>query len=345
MLYDLTDGHLVSATRTNFAAENILERKHLQSALRGNIEVLGDDLLVVAEEFGDFEGSHRRIDLLCVDKAGKLVVVEIKRTEDGGHMELQALRYAAMVSAMTRDQLEETFEHYLSAQSSPETADAAEVLSQWFDDADDEPVVISREVRIILVSADFGREVTTTVLWLNDVFGTDITCVRLSPYRVNDRLLLDVQQVIPLPEAEEYTTQLRRRERAVNDATTGADWTQFVISTPSGDSEPLRKRRAVLALVSALHDAGTPIGSLRGVLKERKLLPVEGTLSGAELEDAFVRTYPVAERNMGRWFFEQPLHDQGRTWVLSKMWGLDTEATLGALIKVAGVQGFSFRKA
>jgi hypothetical protein len=32
------------------------------------------------------------------------VVVELKRDEDGGHMELQALRYAAMVSAMTFDQ-------------------------------------------------------------------------------------------------------------------------------------------------------------------------------------------------------------------------------------------------
>ena len=29
-----------------------------------------------------------------------LVVVELKRTEDGGLMDLQALRYAAMISAM-----------------------------------------------------------------------------------------------------------------------------------------------------------------------------------------------------------------------------------------------------
>jgi hypothetical protein len=28
-------------------------------------------------------------------------LVELKRTADGGHMELQALRYAAMVSTMT----------------------------------------------------------------------------------------------------------------------------------------------------------------------------------------------------------------------------------------------------
>jgi len=31
------------------------------------------------------------------------VAIELKRTEDGGHMELQSTRYAAMVSTMTFD--------------------------------------------------------------------------------------------------------------------------------------------------------------------------------------------------------------------------------------------------
>ena len=54
--------------------------------------------MVLAEEFGEWEASRRRIDLLVLDKDANLVVVELKRTDDGGHMELQALRYAAMVS-------------------------------------------------------------------------------------------------------------------------------------------------------------------------------------------------------------------------------------------------------
>ena len=40
--------------------------------------------MVIGEEFGDWEDSKRRIDLLCLDKQANLVVVEIKRTEDGG---------------------------------------------------------------------------------------------------------------------------------------------------------------------------------------------------------------------------------------------------------------------
>ena len=78
----------------------------------------------------------------------------------------------------------------------------------------------------MLASAGFDPEITTTVLWLNDVFGLDIRCVRLAPYRVGETLLLDVQQIIPLPEAGDFTVQLRRRESAARaSGTSGQDWT------------------------------------------------------------------------------------------------------------------------
>lgn len=95
------------------AAQHVLERADLQRALRSHIDVIGESLLVVAEDFGDFEDIRRRIDLLCVDKDGQFVVIELRRTEDGGHMELQALRYAAMVSTITFEQLADTYERHL----------------------------------------------------------------------------------------------------------------------------------------------------------------------------------------------------------------------------------------
>ena len=81
--------------------------------------------MVVAEEFGAFQDAHRRIDLLCVDREAQLVVVELKRTNDGGHMELQALRYAAMVSALTFEDLVEAFEAYLSREGKDSSGHAA----------------------------------------------------------------------------------------------------------------------------------------------------------------------------------------------------------------------------
>jgi hypothetical protein len=67
-------------------------------------------------------------------------------------------------------------------------------------------------VRIALASAEFSKELTTAVMWLND-HGLDIRCVRMRPYDDNGRLLVDVQQVIPLPEAAAYQVQVREKEQ------------------------------------------------------------------------------------------------------------------------------------
>jgi len=69
--------------------------------------------MVISEEFDQWGESSRRIDLLCIDKEANLVVVELKRTEDGGHMELQAIRYAAKISAVTFSQLVDVHGQYL----------------------------------------------------------------------------------------------------------------------------------------------------------------------------------------------------------------------------------------
>jgi len=42
---------------------------------------LDEDLIVIAEEFGNWEDARRRIDLLALDKAGRLVVIEAPLAE------------------------------------------------------------------------------------------------------------------------------------------------------------------------------------------------------------------------------------------------------------------------
>ncbi|TFV82788.1 hypothetical protein E4P40_15500 [Blastococcus sp. CT_GayMR20] len=343
-LFEFTDARtLEDVPSTTFAAQKILERADLQRALRERIDVLGDDLLVVSEEFGDFD-VKRRIDLLCVDRSAQLVVVELKRTEDGGHLELQAIRYAAMVSAMTFEQLAGTFERHLRLTGSADADRAREVLSEWLEEVGGEDAVLERRVRIILVSGGFDTQITTTVLWLNDLYGLDITCVRLTPYRVADRLVLDVQQVIPLPEAAELTVKLRHREAAARAAASadGKDRTQYAIETPGGTSEFLPKRRAVLELVQRLAAAGVPAATMAGVIRRAKFLGVDGELTGEELRVAFTTRYQRAEGNLRRWFLDQPVHDAGRTWVLSKMWGVDFLDVMEELVALAPDSGIRY---
>lgn len=203
-LYRVSADRLDPVDRTTFAAQGLLERKDLQRLLRQDITSIGDDLMVIAEEYGEWEESNRRIDLLCLNKNAGLVVVEIKRTEDGGHMELQAIRYAAMVSSMT---LEQAVAAYAATRTLEADAVRAEVL-EFLEAGSEEEAELTGEVRIVLVSAEFSTELTTAVLWLNQ-HDLDITCIRLRPYRLGSEVLVDATQIIPLPEAEDYEVKLR----------------------------------------------------------------------------------------------------------------------------------------
>jgi len=115
------------------------------------------------------------------------VVIELKRTDDGGHVELQALRYAAMVSSMTFDEVATAHSRHRALHGAADkTVDPRAEMAEFLGLGQDlGEAAISTDVRIILVSADFGREITTAVLWLNRFEGMDIRCVRLVPYEIH----------------------------------------------------------------------------------------------------------------------------------------------------------------
>ena len=212
-IFKLTKDALVPLTETQLSAENILERQDLQRLLRSQIQALDADLMVISEEFDQWVESSRRIDLLCIDRDADLVIVELKRSADGGYMELQAIRYAAMISKMKFSDAVEAYKRYLARIGRDDAGAEQSVLSflGWSEPDDDR---FAQGVQIVLAAADFSKELTTSVLWLNEQ-GLDIRCVRLKPYRDADgSILIDVQQIIPLPEAAEYQTQIREKEQA-----------------------------------------------------------------------------------------------------------------------------------
>lgn len=214
---------------TSFGQEGVLERADLQRILRDKPEVLEKGLLIISEEFGNWQDSNRRIDLLGLDSAGRLVVIELKRGETGSYMDLQAIRYAAMVANMTYDQAVATYQEYLEKRATNSEAieeDAAESLIRDHLAGIEEVQSISSEIpRIILTSENFSKELTTCVMWLNDSWlrneGLDIKCIRLQPHRNEGQVLIETSVVVPLPEASEYQTQLSQRERESRVQNTG----------------------------------------------------------------------------------------------------------------------------
>jgi len=210
-LYEMTPTTFRPISEASFAVMGIGERADIQRLLRTQIDVLDDDLYVLAEEFGEWEDSKRRIDLLAIDSDANLVVIELKRTQDGGHMELQAIRYASMVSAMTFERAVQIHGAFLGRLGQPREEAESRIL-QFLDWSEPDEENFAGDVKIVLVSEGFSKEITTAVLWLRDR-DIDIRCIRLRPYTVDDKTLVDVDQVIPLPEAEDYIVRLREKEQ------------------------------------------------------------------------------------------------------------------------------------
>lgn len=241
-IYNFADNALQEISQTSFNAEGILERQHLQEALKNNIGIIAPNCLVIAEEFSEWADSQRRIDLLAIDKKANLVVIELKRSESGEHMELQALRYAAMVSTLTFSRAVEIYQKYLNENGTEE--DAATHLLEFLGWEEPQEEDFALDTRIVLVSSNFSMEITTSVMWLNER-NLEIRCVRLIPYKYQDSLLIDVQQIIPLPEAEIYQIKIKQQSEERREARQSAkDFTRYKF-----EDVTYNKRRLVLAVI------------------------------------------------------------------------------------------------
>ncbi|NJN12780.1 MAG: hypothetical protein HC815_34455 [Richelia sp. RM1_1_1] len=200
----------------NFTNEQWLEREHLQPLFRDNPQSIDPNLFIISEEFTNWENSSRRIDLLALDEEANLVVIELKRVEDGGHMELQALRYAAMISAMDLEAVIHAHEQFLIKLGKDSTNARLEIKK--FLGLEAEEGLISNTPRIILIAPSFSQEITTTVLWLNEA-GINIRCMQVNLYNINDGEFLNIEQIIPLPSAEDYQIKIREKtNQAVREA-------------------------------------------------------------------------------------------------------------------------------
>ncbi len=345
-LFEISDSGMERHSAASLADLGLRERQDLQRLLRDDIGVLDQNLLVISEEFGNWEDARRRIDLLAINKEARLVVIELKRTEDGGHMDLQALRYAAMVAPMVFDDVVAAYEKFLAHTHPDEELDARHKLSLFLGQDDEEADILS-DVRIVLVSGDFGREITTTVLWLNQFEGMDIRCVRLVPYEVSDKVLLDIQQIVPLPEAEDYQVRVRRKDQErERSRTDGRDFTRYHVVVDDRALPDENKRKAVRTMVASLIERDCPAERMAEILGPRKFRGIDGEITDPdEIVAPVEAAYPRFRFDPGRWYVDEPFHQDGRTWLLTKMWGRETEQMLEELSAAFPGSGVTYRRA
>lgn len=294
-ILEISHSGLRAFEKTNFAAAGFREREHLQQLLKTRIELISPETLVISEEFCQWDESRRRIELLGVDKRANLVVIELKRTEDGGHMELQVIRYAAMVSSMTFDSAVSVFQQYLDAEFGGGDARADLLDFLGWEEPDEDG--FAQDVRIVLASAEFSKEITTTVLWLND-HGLDVRCVKVQPYKGDDKVFLHIAQMIPLPEAEEYQIQVRNKARLERiSRARRVDPMYIDIAIGNETFDQLAPNEAVYRVVRHLYESGVKPQRIQEAVPWRKtlLFETDAHLSSDEFEQALTERYRRAD--------------------------------------------------
>ena len=199
---DPTTKESVKVTEVDFSRLGLQERQDIQEWIVANPEILGDDLLIIAKEFSDFDRTSERLDLLAIDRDRKLVVIELKRDHSGVDVHWQAIKYASYLRRATHEDILRMLANF------ERVSEAEEKVLEHVESGSLE--TLNDGQRVILASHRFAPEVTSAVLWLNDRAQDEnlITCVQLIPYQDGDVLYVQTNTIIPVVGAERYSIQI-----------------------------------------------------------------------------------------------------------------------------------------
>jgi len=161
----------------------------------------------------------------------------------------------------------------------------------------------NKEVRIILISSNFNKEITTSVLWLIDN-EIDITCIRLIPQRDETQLYFDLQQIIPLPEATSYQVRLREKltEQKKARRATGRDYSRFTVSINGKIKTNLSKRDTIRLVISESVNYGLHPEEIAELVGIRRIF-IDGNYTNRE-EFERARKCKDPKFDSTRWFID-----------------------------------------
>ena len=172
----------------------------LEDWMDSDIGVLSDDLLVIGRQL-DTEGGGI-LDLLCLDRAGDVVVVELKRGKTPREVVAQALDYAAWASGLSYDDLVHLGDLHLATEGGMEAAYRDRFES-------DLPDVLNAAHRLLIVASEIDARSERIIRYLSEVHGVSINAVTFNYFLSSDGRELLARTHLIEPDAVEDRTVRR----------------------------------------------------------------------------------------------------------------------------------------
>jgi hypothetical protein len=211
----------------------LTERAHLQEWVIAHPDILGANVLIVAFEFDRWSSTtgtnpKDRLDVLGLGQDGRLLLAELKRGRAPDTVDLQAIKYAAMVSRFAEDSLAELHAEFLdrTQQLKLTGVEALEKLQAHAVAGLSADLLL--RPRIVLLAEDFSPTVTSSVVWLNEQ-GVDISLRRYQAYRTGSgETMITVSQLYPVAEVGDFevTPRLRSAVRQPSETLPEKPWNE-----------------------------------------------------------------------------------------------------------------------
>jgi len=237
-LYSIKGKQAARIEPVTFSELNMTEND-IEEILRNSIDMICDEeesMLIVGRQVRNEKNG--RSDLTAVDNNGNIVLIEIKRDrKDIEHrkeaFEFQAIRYAASYATIdkTDDLVKKVYAPYIEKYRSE--FELGELTSfelgirklNEFLQVNDAQKSFNEKQRIILVASDFDEQTLSAVAWLNSN-KVDMSCYRLTPYKLNEDLFFYVEKLLPVTNYDDYYVNLMDKS---------------VITTVTGDKKITRR--------------------------------------------------------------------------------------------------------
>ncbi|MBS9525941.1 DUF4268 domain-containing protein [Litoribacter alkaliphilus] len=284
-LIDTQTNRIKTLAKKTFLDLGFKERQHLQEWLANKPEALGEELLLIQKEFDGFNDTNERLDLLALDREGNLVVIENKLDDTGRDVTWQVLKYASYCSTLTKEQIKNIYQSYLDKNGIQENA--GDKLATFYNQEYDEITLNPGHTqRMIVVAANFKKEVTSTVLWLAN-YKLRIQCFKATPFALEDQLFLTLEQIIPTKDTGNYIISM-------------ADKTQDEINTQESVKTRHHLRFEFWTMILPKLKGRTPIFQNTNPTKDHWLSAGGTGISGARYNLLVTKNYAGVQLEFGK---------------------------------------------
>ena len=290
MLYSLDSNQILENSA-------LLSEQELEDVLSENINLLDPNWLVIGRQI--ITANGKRLDLLCMDRGGGLVVVELKKDLTPREVTAQVIEYASYISEMELEELAQAYLKYAATTPGiPDTLDKA--YSKKFGMELDE-TQIGKNPKMIIVAAKMDDGTEHIIRYLRQTYNVDINILFFQVFKHgNDRILSrawfeDNLEIEAIPEAsgkwnrEYYISFGEDENRKWNDARNfgfisagGGKWyTQTLKMLHSGDrvwiNIPHKGYVGVGIVQNEMQQASEAAWNLNGIQTNMKDMKLQGS--------------------------------------------------------------------